>query len=80
MDFDQRRAYREAATWFAAYLRERPGGGLAREAKGRLMEALHRSGDPAGARRVATEYLATHPDGPHSKLAAALAQGKKLAE
>ena len=80
MDFDQRRAYREAATWFATYLRERPGSGLAREAQGRLMEALHRGGDQTGARRVASEYLATYPGGPHSKLAAALVQGKNLPE
>jgi TolA-binding protein len=80
MDFDQRRAYREAANWFATYLRERPGSGLVREAQGRLMEALHRGGDQTGARRVARDYLATYPGGPHSKLAAALVQGKNLPE
>lgn len=80
MEFDQRHAYAEAASWLAAYLRERPGGALAQEARGRLMEALHRAGDRDGARRAAGAYLASHPGGPHAKLAALLAQGEKPGE
>ena len=33
-----RRDYREAARWFATYLREEPSGSVAREAAGRLIE------------------------------------------
>ena len=48
-------AYDEALRWFGAYLRERPTGPLAREASGRVIETLERSGDHAelGRRRGA---------------------------
>jgi hypothetical protein len=67
--FDQRAAYAEAARWFRTYLAEQPGGPLAREAEGRLMESLSRSGDRAGARRAAERYLAKYPSGPHERVA-----------
>jgi TolA-binding protein len=67
--FDQRAAYAEAAQWFRTYLAEQPGGPLAREAQGRLMEALSRAGDRAGARSVAERYLAQYPGGPHERVA-----------
>jgi transmembrane sensor len=67
--FDQRSAYAEAARWFRTYLAEQPGGPLAREAEGRLMESLSRSGDRSGARRVAESYLDKHPGGPHERVA-----------
>lgn len=67
--FDQRAAYADAARWFRTYLAEQPGGPFAREAQGRLMEALSRSGDRASARQVATEYLAKYPHGPHERVA-----------
>lgn len=69
LDFDQSGAFSSAARWFRTYLAERPGGALAREARGRLMESLHRAGDAAGARSAAREYLARHPTGPHAELA-----------
>jgi hypothetical protein len=59
----------EGARWFGTYLRERPGGSLAREASGRLLEALDRSGDHAAAVRAAQSYLARYPAGPHSAFA-----------
>jgi transmembrane sensor len=67
--FDQAHNYPEAAKWFRTYLRERPGGALRREALGRLMEALRRSGDLTGARRVAQQYLEDYPSGTHAPLA-----------
>ncbi len=67
--FDQRAAYAEAARWFRTYLSEQPGGPLAREAEGRLMESLSRGGDRAEARKVAERYLARHAKGPHERVA-----------
>ena len=62
--FDQQRAYGSAARWFQTYLNE--GGGLAREAQGRLMEAQYRSGDRSSAERTAKQYLKLYPSGPHA--------------
>ncbi len=70
--FEQAGAYAEAATWFSTYLREQPGGALAREAAGRIMEARERSGDMAGARAAAESYLASYPTGPHAAKAKGL--------
>jgi len=70
--FDQRGAYGEATRWFQQYLQEQPSGPLAREARGRLMESLQRSGDGAGARRVAEAYLKRYPEGPHATVAKSL--------
>jgi len=70
--FDQRAAYAEAARWFRTYLAEQPGGPLAREAEGRLMESLSRAGDRSGARQAATGYLAKYPHGPHARVASQL--------
>lgn len=67
--FDQRAAYAEAARWFRTYLAEQPGGPFAREAEGRLMEALSRAGDRSAARHVAEGYLARYPHGPHERVA-----------
>jgi TolA-binding protein len=58
------------AQWFRTYLDERPNGELAREALGRLMEALQRSGSHSDAKVAATRYLATYPTGPHAAIAA----------
>jgi TolA-binding protein len=67
--FEQRRQYREAASWFATYLGQYPNGALAREAAGRLVEARQRAGDDAGARAAARDYLGRYPAGPHAGLA-----------
>lgn len=67
--FDQRGAYAEAARWFRTYLAEQPGGPLAREAEGRLMESLSRAGDRAGAQKAAERYVAKYPSGPHERVA-----------
>jgi TolA-binding protein len=77
MTFDQHRRYKSAARWFEVYLSEQKEGTLAREAKGRLMEARHRSGDAVGARKAARRYLASYPAGPHAPFARKLlAKGK----
>jgi transmembrane sensor len=70
--FDQKSAYAEAASQFQTYVRERPRGSFALEARGRRIEALHRAGDAAGARAAAGEYLRLYPNGPHA------AQARKL--
>jgi hypothetical protein len=59
----------QAAAFFETYLREAPRGVLAREARGRLMEAYQRAGSEGDARRAAAEYLAHHPDGSLAQLA-----------
>ena len=59
----------QAAEWFSTYLREQPGGALAREALGRLLEAYQASGDRVAARAAAERYLKSYPDGPHATLA-----------
>jgi len=72
LQFDQDGSYSEAAWWFRTYLREQPGGALAREASGRLLEATSRSGDGSAARELAAQYLRDYPNGPHAALANAL--------
>ncbi len=72
LHFDRDAAYAEAAWWFRTYLRERPGGALAREASGRLLEATARSGETAAARELAAQYLRDYPTGPHAALATSL--------
>jgi ferric-dicitrate binding protein FerR (iron transport regulator) len=59
----------EAATWFERASVEAPGGPLAREAAGRLIEARENAGDHAGARAAAERYLQRYPSGPHASLA-----------
>jgi ferric-dicitrate binding protein FerR (iron transport regulator) len=59
----------QAAEWFSAYLKEQPGGALAREALGRLLEAYQAAGDRVSARAAAERYLKSYPDGPHATLA-----------
>ncbi len=39
------------------------------DAAGRLIEALRRADDSAGARRAARDYLEKYPEGPHADLA-----------
>ena len=58
-----------AAQWFSTYLKEQPGGALAREALGRLIEAYQAAGDRISERAAAERYLKTYPDGPHATLA-----------
>lgn len=58
-----------AARWFAAYVQREPAGPLAAEARGRLVQLRHESGDLAGARAAAEDYLQHHPDGSRANLA-----------
>jgi hypothetical protein len=68
LEFDQLGAYLKAASWFRTYLAENPSGPLTREARGRLMEALHRAGS-GDATELAADYLRDYPKGPHAELA-----------
>ncbi len=65
---DQQHSAGEAATWFETYLNEEPGGPLAEQALGRLLE-IRRRGDPTAARAVAERYLARYPRGAYAELA-----------
>ncbi len=71
--FDRKRSYAEAARWFSACLAESRSGALERESFGRLLEALHQSGDTVGAGTAAGRYLERFPDGPHAPFARKLA-------
>jgi TolA-binding protein len=66
MAFEKHHAYGEAATWFETCLREQPTGPLMGDSFGRLMEARLRSGDRAGARANAEQYLRRFPEGPYA--------------
>ena len=76
---DQQGAPGVAARWYRTCLAEQPEGRLAREALGRLVEALHRAGDRDGAQRVAAQYVRRHPRGPHAALAEQLLRAKDTA-
>lgn len=67
---DQLRSPGEAAMWFETYLQEEPGGPLAEQALGRLMEIRKR--DAGAARLVAQRYLARYPTGAYAALARSL--------
>ncbi len=64
----------QASEWFRTYLRERPGGALACDAQGRLLEEEHRTGLEVEARRRAETYLKQCPGGAHSALARLVAE------
>ena len=68
---DQLRSPGDAATWFETYLREDPGGALAEQALGRLVE-LRQRGAPEVARTTAQRYLAAYPRGSYAALARSL--------
>lgn len=70
LDLDADRA--AAIRWLRTSLSRSSRGALAREARGRLMELLHASGDPS-AREVANEYLRLHPEGPQAEAARRIA-------
>lgn len=59
----------EAAQWFETYLAEAPGGGLAEQALGRLIELYRRTGRSGQAQAAATKYLAKYPEGGYAKAA-----------
>ncbi|MEZ4301663.1 MAG: FecR domain-containing protein [Polyangiaceae bacterium] len=67
---DQLRSPGEAAMWFDTYLQEEPGGPLAEQALGRLMEIRKR--DTGAARLLAERYLARYPNGAYAALARSL--------
>jgi transmembrane sensor len=68
MAAEVRRDHVEAARWFRAYLAERPGGRLGREAEGRLLESLAFM-DRNTAKEAARAYLGRYPTGPHAAFA-----------
>ena len=58
-----------AAKWFDICYRENRQGVMAREAAGRLIEALDKAKEPTRAKQAAQEYMNRFPRGPHKKLA-----------
>lgn len=73
LEFDANGAHARAAEWFRTYLREEPGGPMTREALGRLLESLERSGQRGRAKEFALRYRREYPTGPHAELAARIA-------
>jgi len=65
---DQQGSSGDAITWFETYLAEEPGGALAEQALGRILE-LKKARDPQGARQIAERYLARYPNGAYAALA-----------
>jgi hypothetical protein len=61
----------EAVGWFETYLREEPGGPLAEQALGRILDLSRRGSSEAG-QRAAARYLARYPDGSYAALARSL--------
>jgi len=65
---DQRRAATEARRWFDIYVKERPHGKWARDARGRILRLVAHEKD-ATARAAAQTYLRHHPEGPDAATA-----------
>jgi TolA-binding protein len=59
----------EVARWLSTFLNESPNGGLAADARARLLSILLKQGDRARARAVAADYLKFHPDGTYAEKA-----------
>ena len=78
MKFSDEKDYADAALWFDAYLREQPRGAFAARAQERLMESLYRVADWGGALRIASAYVAEHPNTPDSELALAILNDQPL--
>jgi transmembrane sensor len=64
---DQQGNAAEGVRWFETYLSEEPGGALAEQALGRIMELSKK--DSAGARSAADRYVARYPRGSYAALA-----------
>lgn len=69
IEFETHRNYKKAAFWFKTCLADNAEGTMAREAFGRLVEVLDKSGNRSSARNAARKYLATYRNGPHAELA-----------
>lgn len=67
--YDRERRFQEAAVWFESCVSSGLAGELNRPAMGRLLEARYRSGDVAGAKQTARDYLTRYPKGPHAEMA-----------
>jgi hypothetical protein len=65
---DQQGSPGDAVQWFETYLREEPGGPLAEQALGRILD-LSRRASPEAGQRAAARYLARYPDGSYAALA-----------
>ena len=59
----------EAVQWFETYLSEAPGGGLAEQALGRLIELYRRTGRTGSAQSAAAKYLQKYPSGGYASAA-----------
>ncbi|MEZ4309602.1 MAG: FecR domain-containing protein [Polyangiaceae bacterium] len=66
---DAENAPADAARWFDTYLSESPGGALAEQALGRLIELRRRAGQTTEARAAAQKYLEKYPAGGYASAA-----------
>ncbi len=80
VEFESEGNYAAAARWFEICYRENKSGPMAREAAGRLIEALNRAGEEKRAAIASKEYLTHFAQGPHANLAKKTLANSEMSE